>query len=92
MSPALLDVNLLIALFWPANPEPDVAGYNIYRSENENTLPDKWVKLNQKIHKPTSFRDDRVQVGKQYFYQLTAVDTNGNESSRSETKSEVVNP
>ena len=88
----IASVNGVVSIFWPANPEPDVAGYNVYRSENETAPPDKWAKLNQQLHKPTSFQDNRVQVGKQYFYQLTAVDMNGNESSRSETKSEVVNP
>jgi hypothetical protein len=88
----IASINGIVSLFWPANPEPDVAGYNIYRSEDEQAPPAAWVKLNARLHTPTTFRDERVQVGKQYFYQLTSVDTAGNESPRSETKSEVVNP
>ncbi len=88
----IASVNRIVSLFWPANAEPDVAGYNLYRSEVEQAAPDKWTRLNPQLHKPTSFRDNRVQVGKQYFYQLTAVDNNGNESTRSVSVSEIVNP
>ncbi|MCI0336464.1 MAG: hypothetical protein L0226_02720 [Acidobacteria bacterium] len=82
----------MVSLYWPLNPESDVVGYNIYRTEDENAPPDKWIKLSPQLHKTASFRDDKVQVGKQYFYQITAVDSYGNESARSETKSEIVNP
>ncbi|MGH9848026.1 MAG: hypothetical protein ACREEM_55790, partial [Blastocatellia bacterium] len=88
----IASINSMVSLFWPLNAEPDVAGYNIYRAEEENALPDKWIKLNPQLHKTASFRDDRVQVGKLYFYQITAVDGYGNESARSATVSEVVSP
>ncbi len=86
----IASINAQVSLFWPLNAEPDVAGYNIYRSEDENTPPEKWVKLNPQLHKTASFRDERVQVGKKYFYQITAIDVYGNESVRSETVSETV--
>jgi len=82
----------IVSLFWPLNQETDIAGYNLYRAEDENTPPEKWIKLNPQLHKTASFRDDRVQVGKQYFYQITAVDIYGNESTRSTTVGETVNP
>jgi hypothetical protein len=82
----------IVSLFWPLNLETDIGGYNIYRSEAENTPPEGWVKLNPQLHRTASLRDDRVQVGKQYFYQITAVDIYGNESGRSATVSETVNP
>jgi hypothetical protein len=82
----------LVSLYWPLNAEADVAGYNVYRSSVENAPADKWVKINPQLHKTASFRDDKVEVGKQYYYQITAVDAYGNESARSETKSETVNP
>lgn len=82
----------IVSLFWPLNQETDIAGYNLYRAEEENTSPEKWIKLNPQLHKTASFRDDRVQVGKQYFYQITAIDIYGNESVRSVTVSETVNP
>jgi hypothetical protein len=88
----IASINAQVSLFWPSNPEADLAGYNIYRAEDAHVPPNQWVKLNARLHTPTTFRDDRVQVGKTYFYQVTAVDTAGNESARSETKSETVNP
>jgi hypothetical protein len=88
----IASINGIVSLFWPANPEPDVMGYNIYRAEDENAPPGSWLKLNAQLHTPTTFRDERVQVGKRYYYQITAVDAAGNESARSETKAEVVNP
>jgi hypothetical protein len=88
----IASINAQVSLFWPSNPEPDLAGYNIYRAEDATTPADKWVKLNARLHTPTTFRDERVQVGKTYYYQITAVDTAGNESARSETKGETVNP
>jgi hypothetical protein len=88
----IASINAQVSLFWPANPEADLAGYNIYRAEDANAPTTQWIKLNARLHTPTTFRDDRVQVGKTYFYQVTAVDTAGNESARSETKSETVNP
>jgi len=83
----------LVSLYWPLNSEGDVVGYNVYRTTVEKAPADKWVKLNTtSLHKTASFRDDKVEVGKEYFYQVTAVDAYGNESERSEIKSEVVNP
>jgi hypothetical protein len=88
----IASINSMVSLFWPLNAEPDVVGYNIYRAEDENAPAEKWIKLNPELHKTASFRDERVQVGKRYFYQIAAVDAYGNESARSETVSETVAP
>jgi fibronectin type 3 domain-containing protein len=88
----IASINGIVSLFWPLSPEPDAAGYNIYRTEDENAAPEKWVKINPELYKTASFRDDHAQVGKKYFYQITAVDAAGNESVRSETVSETVAP
>jgi hypothetical protein len=88
----IASINSMVSLFWPLSAEPDVVGYNIYRTEDETAPPEKWVKLNPELHKTASFRDDRTQVGKKYFYQISAVDAFGNESARSETVSETVAP
>src|SRR5215813_5982390 len=88
----IASINSIVSLFWPLNAEPDVVGYSIYRTEDENAPPEKWIKLNQELYKTASFRDERVQVGKRYFYQITAIDAYGNESVRSETVSETVAP
>ena len=88
----IASINGIVSMFWPSNSEPDLAGYNVYRSEDENAPLEKWARLTPRVNTPTTFRDDKVAVGKQYFYQLTAVDTAGNESARSATVSETVNP
>ena len=88
----IASINSMVSLFWPLSAEPDVVGYNVYRAEDESVPPEKWVKLNPELHKTASFRDDKVQVAKKYFYQITAVDAYGNESARSETVSETVAP
>jgi len=88
----IASINSMVSLFWPLSAEPDVVGYNVYRTEDETAPPEKWVKLNPELHKTASFRDDRTQVGKKYFYQISAVDAFGNESARSETVSETVAP
>ncbi len=78
----------LISLFWPANPEPDVVGYHLYRSEDEQM----WAKITPRPITTITFSDKQVQIGKRYFYQIVAVDNAGNESPRSETVSEVAEP
>jgi hypothetical protein len=88
----IASINSMVSLFWPLNAEPDVVGYNVYRAEDENAPAEKWIKLNPELHKTASFRDERVQVGKKYSYQITAIDAYGNESARSETVSETVAP
>jgi hypothetical protein len=86
----IASINRLVSLFWPLSSEPDVVGYNIYRTEDESAPPEQWVKLNQDLHRTASFRDDHAQVDKKYFYQITAIDSFGNESARSEMVSETV--
>ncbi|MEP7272324.1 MAG: fibronectin type III domain-containing protein [Acidobacteriota bacterium] len=88
----IASINGIVSMFWPSNPEADLAGYFIYRSEDENLPPARWVKLTPRVHTPTTFRDDKVVVGKKYLYQISAADTSGNEGKRSGTVAEVVNP
>jgi fibronectin type 3 domain-containing protein len=79
-----------LGLFFRANPEADIAGYNIYRSTDPNLPKDQWIKLNAELHTKTTFQDDKVESGKQYYYFLTAVDRAGNVSDPSEVVSETV--
>lgn len=79
-----------ISIFFAANPEPDVAGYNIYRSIDENLAKERWTKLNTTLLTRTTFQDERVEPGKRYYYYLIAVDQAGNISTASEVVSEVV--
>jgi predicted phage tail protein len=76
-------------IFFPTNTEKDLAGYNIYRSEDPN-LPKPWAKLNRNLLDRTTYQDDAVQAGKKYFYYVTAVDNAGNESQPSEVGSDTI--
>ena len=79
-----------LSLFFPANPEPDIAGYNIYRSTDEHLPRDQWSKLNSDLLTRTTFQDERVEAGRRYYYYLIAVDQAGNASPPSEVVSETV--
>ncbi len=73
-----------LELSWAISPETDIAGYNVYRSEQEGT---QGVRLTgegaQKLLLAPAFSDMNVQPGHRYFYTITAVDRAGNESPAS---------
>ena len=75
-----------IDLVWAPDTAPDLAGYNIYRRE-ENTQPEK---INSELIKTPAFRDTNVISGKTYFYSVSAADIRNNESPRSPEASETV--
>jgi len=79
-----------LSIFFPANPEADIAGYNIYRSTDPDLPKDKWNKLNADLLTRTTFQDEKVESGRKYYYYLTAVDQAGNVSQSSEVVSETV--
>jgi hypothetical protein len=79
-----------ISIFFAVNPEKDVVGYKIYRSEDRDLPLDKWTPLTADLIKTNTFQDTRVEAGKQYFYYLTATDNAGNVSRPSEIVSETV--
>jgi fibronectin type 3 domain-containing protein len=79
-----------IALFWPANPEADVAGYLIYRSTDPDLPKEKWTKLTSSLYAKTTFTDENVEAGRTYYYYIVAVDNVGNVSPPSEVVSETV--
>jgi hypothetical protein len=79
-----------LSVFFPANPEADIAGYNIFRSTDPDLPKDKWDKLNQTLLARTTFQDEKVESGKRYYYYLTALDQAGNVSEPSEVVSETV--
>lgn len=79
-----------LAIFFAANKETDIAGYNLYRSTDPNLPKEQWTKLNQPLLTRTTYQDDRVESGKTYYYYLTAVDQAGNVSRPSEVGSERV--
>jgi hypothetical protein len=78
-----------LSIFFAANVETDVAGYNVYRSTDPDLPKDQWTRLNATLLTRTTFQDDKVESGKRYYYYVTAVDTAGNVSVASEVRSEV---
>jgi hypothetical protein len=78
--PKVGDVAPHLELSWAINPETDVAGYNVYRSEQPGTLG---TRLNPELLLTPAFRDMSAVAGRTYFYEVTAVDRSGNESSPS---------
>ena len=77
-----------LAIFFAANKETDIAGYNIYRSTDPDLPKQSWTKLNATLLTRTTFQDDKVESGKTYYYYVIAVDKTGNVSPPSEVASE----
>jgi len=75
-----------IDLIWAPVTNADLAGYNVFRSEENGTA----IKLNSDLVKSPSYRDSAVASGKTYTYSVSAVDVRGNESQPSEPTSEPV--
>lgn len=66
-----------VKIVWKANTEPDIAGYNIYRDGS---------KLNIGLIPPSfapKYIDSNITLSTTYYYQVSAVDTAGNESTLS---------
>lgn len=57
-----------------------VIGYHVYRSENENLPFVFWARLTDEPIPEGSFNDPAAALGKRYFYKLTQVFENGEES------------
>jgi hypothetical protein len=76
-----------IDLSWQPDTESDLAGYIVYRAENEGD----WKRISpvQPITGP-SYRDVSVEPAHIYRYAVTAIDTTGHESKRSQEATESV--
>jgi hypothetical protein len=90
LTPAATLTPLRISVFFAANQERDVAGYNLYRSTDPDLPKEQWTKLNRNLLERTTYQDEAVKSGQRYFYYVTAVDQAGNVSNPSEVKSETV--
>ena len=64
-----------VTLYWDANTEPDLAGYNVYYGTSSrnygNPIP---------VGNTTSYDVDNLVEGVTYYFAVTALDTSGNES------------
>lgn len=78
-----------LSIFFAINPERDIAGYRIYRSDDPNLPKNHWMLLNSDLLTTNTFQDKKIESGKTYYYYLTAVDTVGNVSQPSEVVSEI---
>ena len=72
--------SLEIDLSWSINLETDLAGYRVYRSEEQGA---RGKLLNSDLLPTPAYRDTTVEPGHRYWYSVTAVDRAGNESSLS---------
>lgn len=68
-----------IELSWSRNVEPDFAAYRVFRAEGD--APFRAIAT--QVTTP-SYSDHDVKAGVRYRYQISAVDTTGNESPRSQ--------
>jgi hypothetical protein len=73
-TPAYLDLS------WSISAATDVAGYNVYRSEDASR---PGARVNSELLLTPAFRDMNGLPGSTYFYNVTAVDRSGNESPAS---------
>ena len=76
-----------IKLDWTASPEADVAGYTIFRAE---TAGGTYSTIARNVP-TTSFVDNTVTIGGQYFYKIKAVDNSLNASAYSAEVSAIAN-
>jgi len=67
----------VVDLSWSMNLETDLAGYRVYRSEQEGT---KGQLVTSELLPTPAVRDTSVEPGHRYWYTVTAVDRTGNES------------
>jgi len=70
-----------VDLSWSINPETDLAGYYVYRTEKQG---DRGELLAADLLLSPAYHDSAVQAGHKYWYSVTAVDRAGNESALSE--------
>ena len=81
---------LRVSVFFAANQERDVKGYNLYRSTDPSLPKERWTKLNGELLDRTTFQDEAVKSGQRYYYYVTAVDAAGNVSAPSDVQSDAV--
>ena len=67
----------VVDLSWSINVETDLAGYRVYRSEQEGT---EGHLITPDLLPTPAVRDNSVEPGHRYWYTVTAVDRAGNES------------
>jgi fibronectin type 3 domain-containing protein len=67
-----------VQLAWSPNPESDISGYGIYRTQTPGV---GFTKINSGLASGASFTDSTVLPGNTYYYIITAVNTSGLQSA-----------
>jgi hypothetical protein len=75
--PGAAPSTFVVDLTWSINLETDLAGYRVYRSEQEGT---RGQLVTPDVLPVPAVRDNSVEPGHRYWYTVTAVDRAGNES------------
>jgi len=75
-----------LLLSWTANTEPDLAGYKVY----QRILSSSYGTPLAVLGKVTTYQVNGIQPGLTYSYTVTAYDTSGNESSKSNEVSKTI--
>jgi hypothetical protein len=79
----------VIILLWAPSSSADVAGYRIYRRDNGTASRHL---LQKDLITALNYRDSQVEPGRQYEYEIQAVDAHGNESAPARTMVETRQP
>ena len=78
-----------LALRWDENPEPDIAGYNLYRRGKEEK---KFVKMNPRLIMEPYFLDSSAELRQSYVYRLQAVDSSPSRNESDFSKEVEISP
>jgi hypothetical protein len=81
--------SISIYLKWSPNPESDIAGYEIFRSESSDFIPDSSNMIG--LSKNTFYADNKnLELYKNYFYKIRALDNGGLGSNYSQEISDLI--
>ena len=80
-------INQKVSLIWRASPDADLKLYKIYRSETSGSYT---TPIDSVLKPDTTFIDSAIFLGKTYYYVVSAVDTNKNESGFSNEDTVIV--
>jgi len=75
-----------VSLSWDSNKETDLAGYRVWR---RSASEEEFAALTELIAENV-YHDSKLEKNQRYYYAITALDVNGNESQRSEAVSVVL--
>jgi hypothetical protein len=80
-------INQRVSLIWHSSPDADLKLYKIYRSETSGNYT---TPIDSAFKPDTTFIDSTINLGKSYYYVVSALDTNKNESGFSNEDTVIV--